>query len=186
MVEEYNKRAAAKGISSEKMKATAGDLLADDPSTQSHISGPEFNGFDLAVISLALHHMDKPGFALQRIVERLKPGGVIVVLDWTDKPAMKDGKPISDGPGIPKGDHHGHGHGHGHGHHHHGGDGEKKLEAEDTVVHQGFSKESLEPLLKEAKCDEVGYQLTDEPFRFGGRFDGQTREAFIARGRKAL
>ena len=61
MVSEYNKRAAAANVSPEKMFAHEGDLV--NPSAA--ISTAELHDLDLAIVSMALHHLpDAEGGAL--------------------------------------------------------------------------------------------------------------------------
>lgn len=81
MVREYNARATSQGFSPSEMFATAGNLL--DPSGPSaSLLGPDFHDFDLAVSSMAFHHLENPALATKRLVERLKPGtGVILIID---------------------------------------------------------------------------------------------------------
>lgn len=106
MVEEFNRRAEAQGISAKQMLAVQGDLLAD-LAAESAIAGPEFFNLDLLTCSMAFHHLDNPDLAAKRMVERLKPGtGIVLIID-----------------GPPDGDpRHGHSHGanshHGSGHRH--------------------------------------------------------------------
>jgi SAM-dependent methyltransferase len=194
MAAEYNSRVAAAGISPDKMRAVAGDLLAADPTTQPQIAGPEFQDFDIAVVSMALHHMENPGLAVKRMVERLRPGGVVVVLDWHLEEGQGGGSGGEHGHGHGHGGGHGHGHGHGHAHSHGHAHGDDKGlpvhpgtgDASATIAHHGFTQARTEELFRAAGCDEVGYAKMDEPFLFGK--GGQTREilGFIARGRKAL
>lgn len=79
MVDEYNKAAS----SSPDLHATAivGDLCAASPPPQ-NLQGPEYHDFDLAVIGLGFHHFEDPALAVQRLGERLKPGGVLVIIDF--------------------------------------------------------------------------------------------------------
>lgn len=175
MVAEYNRRAEAAGIPPEKRHAVAGDLL----SNSSTFEGPEFHDFDFAIIAHALHHMEDPSLTLQRLVQRLKPGGVVLVLDWEGEFSHEHGH-------LPD-KHDGHKHGvHGHGAHSHADAGVKDIMSDDTVAHKGFNEERMAKFMRDAGCDEVGYVLTDEPFRGEEQLAGMVKTAFLARGRKAL
>ncbi len=78
-VERYNKVAKELlGESSDRMYAIQGDLLNPDPVLDS----PEWFGFDMVVISMALHHIDDAVDMLKRLKDRLREGGVLVVADW--------------------------------------------------------------------------------------------------------
>lgn len=78
MVNEYNKNAEKTGFS-HKMAAQKGDLFADTASTE--LPGPEFFDYDIVVVSMALHHFNDPGKALKCLGDRLKKGGVCVIVD---------------------------------------------------------------------------------------------------------
>ncbi|DAA76591.1 TPA_exp: Uncharacterized protein A8136_7268 [Trichophyton benhamiae CBS 112371] len=82
MVEEYNKNIAALGLPTNKMFAKKGNLLSDKPSEG--FSEPEYFNFDLVIIGFALHHFKSPDLAMKRLVERLAPGGILVVLDFIE------------------------------------------------------------------------------------------------------
>lgn len=77
MVENYNNMARVSGHA-EEMYAVQGDLLENE------VIGPleEFSGFDIAVISMALHHVSNCQELLSKLVARLRHGGVVVVVDW--------------------------------------------------------------------------------------------------------
>ncbi|KAF3898764.1 Methyltransferase [Trichophyton interdigitale] len=82
MVEEYNKNIAALGLPADKMFAKKGNLLSDKPSEG--FTEPEYFNFNLVIIGFALHHFKSPDLAMKRLVERLAPGGILVVLDFIE------------------------------------------------------------------------------------------------------
>ena len=63
------------------MSALHGDLYHPSP----EMSEPEWRDFDLAVISMALHHVKDPIDMLRRLKERLRPGGMLVVVEFLGK-----------------------------------------------------------------------------------------------------
>lgn len=82
MVAEYNKSASNQGIPSSEMQARVGNLLdASDPSPSS-LSGDEFFNFDIAVVGLGFHHFEDPTFAAKQLALRLKPSGVLLIIDF--------------------------------------------------------------------------------------------------------
>ncbi|CAK7230922.1 hypothetical protein SBRCBS47491_007753 [Sporothrix bragantina] len=113
MVKRYNEAAQEAGFSSERMRAVEADLAAGaDPSLATAAEGPEYQNFDMALISMALHHVEHPVDVLKGMASRLAPGGKLLVIDLN----LPEGTEASNGS-------HDHSHGHGHGHTHSHGDG---------------------------------------------------------------
>lgn len=82
MVEEYNRAASTSGIPPEQALAVVGDLCFASTDIPDHFRKPEWYSFDLAVIGLGFHHFEDPGLAVQRLSERLRKGGVLVIVDF--------------------------------------------------------------------------------------------------------
>jgi SAM-dependent methyltransferase len=121
MVNEYNTSVQNQGIPPSEMHAVLGNLLdATDPNPAS-LSGPELYDFDIAVVGLGFHHFDDPALAAKRLAERLKKGGVFMIVDF-----------------MP----HGHFHGHAAQGHEHA--------AKKTVMHMGFSEEEVKKVFEGA------------------------------------
>ncbi|PYH91530.1 SAM-dependent methyltransferase [Aspergillus ellipticus CBS 707.79] len=78
MVSEFNQNAQDAGLA-DKMAAVKGDLLAESLSDE--LSGPEYSDFDVVVVSMALHHFEKPDLAMSRFCERLSKGGACLIID---------------------------------------------------------------------------------------------------------
>ena len=182
MANEYNRRAHLSYPPS-RMFATAGDLLG--PSPDAALSGSQFWNYDVAVVNMAFHHFFDPALAAKRLVQRLKKGGVLVVVEM-----VADGKKIGDSEANPAHDHgydHGkNGHGHGHGHDAKDDEDTQAKDAMHTVAHHGFSKERMTEILEAAGCVDVDFVVLDEPFRFGGSGDEgkMVGTLFMAKGRR--
>lgn len=73
-------------------EAFVGDLLESTGPSES-ISSPRFFGFDLAVVGLGFHHFENLDLATSRLVSRLKPGGVLLIVDFVTHAALKHGDP---------------------------------------------------------------------------------------------
>ncbi|KAI1131047.1 S-adenosyl-L-methionine-dependent methyltransferase [Nemania abortiva] len=127
MVAIYNKRAENQGLSADEMHAVLGDLATE--TVNGALSAPELFNFDIAVVGGGFHHFGDPELAAKRLVERLKPGGVLLIWDF-----------------LPHGPPHRHGHGHGHGHGHSAAaenDPGKQSGGHNvfhSVMHHGFSE----------------------------------------------
>jgi SAM-dependent methyltransferase len=70
------------------MHAYQGNLCVPDDPNPAAFTSPEFSNFDVAAVGLGFHHFDDPTLAARRLAERLKTGGVLMILDFLphDKP----------------------------------------------------------------------------------------------------
>jgi len=159
----YNKKARDAGIEPEKMMAFTGDLVADERMF------PDLHGFDIVVVSMALHHVEDPAKLLSELVRRLKPGGVVVALDWAP----------SDGG--THGAHGNHDHGHAHG---------KLSFAAHTIHREDLSPQTLFAWFRDAGCDLSGayYVVVGEashiPENVVNSTGGVWKNLFLAYARK--
>ncbi|EED17468.1 conserved hypothetical protein [Talaromyces stipitatus ATCC 10500] len=82
MVATYNQRVQEAGISSEKMSAKVGDLLAETVSEG--LQGPKYYDFDIIIIGMALHHFPDPQLAMKRFTDRIQKGGVLWIVEMLE------------------------------------------------------------------------------------------------------
>lgn len=152
MVEKYNADAREAGMSEERIYAVRGDLM--DPSA-GPLEGPDYFDFDLIMMSLALHHIDDPKKMIAKLVERLKPGGRMVVIDWlpSGEASTHDHGKHSHKHSSSQGAHSGEAHHEGH----------KPDAAAHTISFDGFSKEQMQSMFKEAGCDSSDFVLAESP-----------------------
>ncbi|KAF4812922.1 putative methyltransferase [Colletotrichum siamense] len=152
MVAAYNARAENQGLSTDEMRAYAGNLTDPADPDPAAFAGAGFRDFDVAGVGLGFHHFADPEYSAKKLVERLRPGGVFIILDFLPHEKMHHGLPAAHtvmhhgfseermraifeqagagkdfameelGSGVVFGGH-GHGHGHGEGHGHDHGDG---------------------------------------------------------------
>ncbi|KAI5778670.1 S-adenosyl-L-methionine-dependent methyltransferase [Geopyxis carbonaria] len=81
MVDMYNTAVSNQGIPANEMHAVVADLCTQEDDEK--LKGEDYQNFDVAVCSLALHHIADPRIAVQKMVERLKRGsGYLVVVDF--------------------------------------------------------------------------------------------------------
>ncbi|KAK1518880.1 methyltransferase domain-containing protein [Colletotrichum costaricense] len=153
MVAAYNARAENQGLTTDEMHAYQGNLTdPSDPAPAAFASDDgRFRDFDVAGVGLGFHHFEDPELSARRLVERLRPGGVFIILDFLPHEKVDHALPAAHtvmhhgfseermrsiferagaggdfrmeelGSGVVFGGH-GHGHGDGHGHGHEGRD----------------------------------------------------------------
>lgn len=173
MVNEFNRNAESLGFS-DRMTAYNADLLAER--VPEEYSGPDFYELDVVTISMALHHFEHPGLALQRLAPRLKKGGVCYIIDFV--PSSGHDHVHSHGQGD--GGKHDHDHKHGHGH------GSEFGDAAHTVKTHGFSKEDMQKLFEGAGLTlGFDYQELPEPLVFNKEDKTFSKTAFVARVQRA-
>ncbi|TLS22001.1 uncharacterized protein PpBr36_09374 [Pyricularia pennisetigena] len=171
MVAQYKARARAEGLTPQQMDAFEGNILDDDGAA---LSDPSLRDADLACVSMAMHHMDDPAKVASRLVERLRPGGVLFVVDMLthEIPGISGAKHNHHhhgGHGHGHGHDHGHGHGHGHGDHgdghakHQTGNGvEEDWEVLPTITHSGFSPEEVKDMFEKAGAGaDFAFEVVD-------------------------
>ncbi|PLB50186.1 S-adenosyl-L-methionine-dependent methyltransferase [Aspergillus steynii IBT 23096] len=172
MVEEYNNNAREAGFA-DKMVGYKGNLFGESGSTE--LSGPEFSDFDVVVVSMALHHFEKPDLAVKRLAERLKKGGTCLIIDMIPN----DQHPHSHGS-----DHHPHGHGHGHSHGHDDSheNEEEFTDAKHTIKTHGFTQADMQKLYDAAGVGmNFDYQVLEEPWSFNKNGHSFSMTIFTAR-----
>ena len=170
MVDKFNAEAREAGMSEAQMRAVRGDLLA---TVDGSLGDPEFYGFDLAVMSMALHHVDDPKAIVASLVERVKPGGTVVIIDWIpsdDFPPM-DSSHDHHSLETPPNPHQHHNHTHGHQHH----------SASHTLSTSGFSQSQMREMILEAGCRSSDFVLAASPSEVPPGRTGQ-KQMFFAKG----
>ena len=142
-----------------QMYAIQGDL--SKPS--SDLDQADWSGFDVAVISMALHHVFEPIQMLSQLRERLRPGGVLTVVEMYED---------DDQENVT---------------------GSDNLNREDMIeVHggqkiwAGFSPRGLIDLLEKAGFTATDVKKPDLSFRIpdglGGPHSGRVKKLMFAKG----
>lgn len=85
MIERFNELAEESNIPSvHQARAVEGDLLADPSPAADDLNGPDFHGFSIAAVGLGAHHFHDPSKAIGRLAQRLKPGGILMIVDFVE------------------------------------------------------------------------------------------------------
>lgn len=101
MVSRYNELASTSEIPSVRnSRAIEGNLLTDSKPA-AEFNGPEYHNFDIAAVGGGLHHFDDPTKAIARLAQRLKVGGVLLIVDFVEE-AAQEWVPTSADPTIHK------------------------------------------------------------------------------------
>ncbi len=174
MVDKYNAGAREAGRSEAQMHAVRGDLLV--PAAASGLNSQEFQSFDLVIMSMALHHVDNPQTMINRLVQRLKPGGTVVIVDWIPSgrasPPASAGRgqggvsPQSQGAGTAA-----------------AAPGQQQHPGVHTISFDGFTKEQMASYFAKAGCRSSDYVLASSASAVPPDPSGQKR-MFFAKGTK--
>ena len=118
----------------EKLNAHAvvGNLL-NPAGTPPEFDGPKYRDFDLVVVGMGFHHFSDLPLAMSRLVDRLKPGGVFLIVDFLKHCPINYNK--HDGAEHP---------------------------AAHTVAHHGFTEQDITQIFESAGLTEVGVRVFGE------------------------
>ncbi|KAL5090156.1 hypothetical protein Trisim1_004677 [Trichoderma cf. simile WF8] len=138
----YNEMAQQSGVPPGFMVAVQGSIPA--MSTNTVLATEEFFDFDVIAISMALHHMGDQVGVISGLYERLRSGGVLVVVDLAPEAHVHDhAHDHPQGHTDCAGGSHSHDHSHGHSH--------GAVSSHHTISkHGGFEPEDMKALLAEA------------------------------------
>jgi hypothetical protein len=164
-VHEYN---TWSGSITPQMPAFVGNLLDPADPSPAAFKGEEFWGFDLAVVGLGFHQINETVLAATRIAERLRTGGVLLILDF-----VVDQTTGGDGDGHQ----HDHGfwkkYGHGSG----GGAATKRRKQ------RGFGELEIKGIFENAGVGKYfGFDVIAKGAMFETAGHNMTADVFMARG----
>jgi SAM-dependent methyltransferase len=182
MASAYNTNASNQGLSPFEMSAAAGNLLDPSDPSPAEFQGEEWFNFDLAVVGLGFHHFEDPVLAAKRLGERLKKGGVLMIMDFLPHdPKMTNETVVTGG-----GDAHGHGHGHRPSEKEPNEDSKERMKkVMGTVAHHGFDKEEVKKAFEPAGVGhDFGFDVIAQNVVFVSHERKMTRTIFLAKGRK--
>ena len=152
MVEQYNNVAQKQELPRDKMYAVQGDLLTDPD----HLKDRDLYDFDVAVICMSLHHVEDAGKMVQKLAERLRPGGSLLIIDWVS--------PQESGCVLPP--------------------QAAQLPAVHTITYQGFTEKQMLGMFEDAGLTDLSYRWHPERSKGPEEILGE-QQLFFARARKA-
>ncbi|KPM35846.1 hypothetical protein AK830_g10720 [Neonectria ditissima] len=154
MAEAYNKKAQEEGYSPEQRRAITGDLLRPDATPSPELNTPEFSGFDVIAMCMALHHVEDHTVMIQKLSERLCEGGVLIIVDWVT-PA-ESGCPLAD---------------------------KAQEMSNHTITRLGFTEKDVKKDYDKAGLESWGWKWTLSRCKMPEEIGGE-QQLFIARGQK--
>ena len=147
-VERYNHIAEEfREDSDDRMRAVQGDLLDSSPDFRS----PEWSDFDVVAVSMALHHIVDTVEILTLLRERLRPGGVLLVVEF-----LSSADPASN---LQEG---------------HGSVSQDVVE-NNGIRHIGFTSHKMKAALTAAGCNDVRIKIHPEAFALPEDIGGEQR-----------
>jgi hypothetical protein len=165
MVHEYN---TWSGSIIPQMSAFVGNLLDPADPSPTAFKGEEFWGFDLAVVGLGFHQINETVLAATRLAERLRTGGVLLILDFVvDETTGGDGDGHQHDLGFWK--KYGHGSG--------GGAATKRRKQ------RGFGELEIKEIFENAGVGkDFGFEVIANGVVFETAGHSMTADVFMARG----
>ncbi|RSL62617.1 hypothetical protein CEP54_005610 [Fusarium duplospermum] len=154
MVEQYNEMALKGGFSPEKVKAVQGDLVDPKSTPSPELNSPEFFNFDLIIMCMALHHVEEPEKMIGKLSERLREGGVLIIVDWV---AISE----SNCPDAPQ----------------------AKALSNHTMTRMGFTENEVKEAYDKAGLEDWAWKWASTRSQVPKEIGGE-QQLFLSRGRK--
>ncbi|KAJ2975174.1 hypothetical protein NUW58_g8432 [Xylaria curta] len=144
---DISEKMVAGGLSPNEMHAVIGDLATEIVGDD--LLSPQLFNFDIAVVGGGFHHFGDPELAAKRLVERLKPGGVLLIWDFLPHgPMHRHGQHHHEHHGKEN-DSHDHDHDHGHSHADESSESMSNV-IYHSVMHHGFSEARMREIFTAA------------------------------------
>ncbi|KAG8355049.1 hypothetical protein FVEN_g6970 [Fusarium venenatum] len=155
MAEQYNKMALKAGYTPTKMHAIQGDMIEPESTPCPELDTPAFFNFDLIVMCMALHHIEDPDNMILQLSKRLRPGGLLLIIDWVSHSDSKGGE-----------------------------GGTWKMDFSKLSVNRmGFEEDEVKTAYDKAGLEDWSWKWTSTPLQVPREIGGK-QQLFFARGRK--
>ncbi|KAF4434340.1 hypothetical protein F53441_13711 [Fusarium austroafricanum] len=155
MAEQYNQMALKAGYTPIKMRAIQGDLIEPESTPSPELNTPAFFDFDLVVMCMALHHIENPDNMILQLSKRLRPGGILLIVDWL---ANSEDSSVQNGNrtmGVPNG----------------------------AVNRMGFKEGEVKSAYEKAGLEDWSWKWAASPSQVPREIGGE-QQLFFARGKK--
>ena len=153
MVAQYNATAQKQGLSQQEMRAVQDDLLAESSDVASSLEdNDEFFGFDVAVVCMGLHHVKDAPKLVEKLAQRLRAGGVLVIVDGlspSESGCEVDVQKVKQHPAAP------------------------------TIEYHGFTRAQVFNMLEKAGLLNADLQLHPQRSRLPPEFGGEQQLFFV-------
>ncbi|QPC61943.1 hypothetical protein HYE67_004174 [Fusarium culmorum] len=156
MAEQYNKMALKAGYTPAKMHALQGDIIEPESTPCPELNTPAFFNFDLIVMCMALHHIEDPDNMILQLSKRLRPGGLLLIIDWVSH---------SDSTTQE-------------------GENWKMDFSKLSVNRMGFEEDEVKNAYDKAGLEDWSWKWTSTPSQVPREIEGK-QQLFFARGRKS-
>ncbi|KAM0343580.1 hypothetical protein ACHAPU_008331 [Fusarium lateritium] len=157
MAEQYNNMALKAGYTPAKMRAMQGDLIDPESTPSEELDTPAFFNFDLVVMCMALHHIQDHEDMILQLSKRLKPGGILLIVDWVSQPESNDLK---------------------------GGIGAMSI-SNRNPTRMGFKENDIKIAYEKAGLEDLSWKCASTPSQVPREVEGK-QQLFLARGMKPL
>ena len=81
MIERYKQLTCSHAPSGLQVSCLEGNIFAEQD-MPSLLQEPALYDFDIVAVGFGFHHFDSPSLCIQRLAERLRPGGTVLIIDF--------------------------------------------------------------------------------------------------------
>ncbi|KAF4995186.1 hypothetical protein FGRMN_5324 [Fusarium graminum] len=157
MAEQYNNMALKAGYPPAKMRAMQGDLIDPESTPSDELDTPAFFNFDLVAMCMALHHIEDHEDMILQLSKRLRPGGILLIVDWV---SQAENSNLQSGIGAMS-------------------------ISNRNSKRMGFEEEDIKTGYEKAGLEDISWKWASAPSQVPREVGGK-QQLFLARGMKPL